>query len=201
MIILLWIVAKRPPAKTNRVFRVLQIFSPAHWRFSHGSNDAQRTMGNHRAGPVPTGPISSFYIPVWVGDRGSDGHGPGTLTSADHPHPGQPSDQARPHPRLRRGDSAASVIQATADWLPTHSRRSPRRSWAPAPPTVLSAVRWGGPRLATRGCSPSGLGAHLRRGLFPLLVVFSDLCALRYRPSLSRGAVSVGGRASARMAG
>jgi PiT family inorganic phosphate transporter len=66
MIVLLWIVAKRPPAKTNRVFRVLQIFSAGFMAYSHGSNDAQKTMGIIALALFTTGTISSFYIPTWV---------------------------------------------------------------------------------------------------------------------------------------
>ncbi|MGH2550284.1 MAG: inorganic phosphate transporter, partial [Thermomicrobiales bacterium] len=42
---LLWIVAKWRPHKVNRVFGKLQIGSAAFMAYSHGSNDAQKTMG------------------------------------------------------------------------------------------------------------------------------------------------------------
>ena len=39
------IFAKKPYAKVNGVFRKLQVFSSAFVAFSHGNNDAQKTMG------------------------------------------------------------------------------------------------------------------------------------------------------------
>lgn len=65
---LLWIVARSRPAKVNRVFGRLQILSAAYMAFSHGSNDAQKTMG------VLTMALASYYgwsgsewhVPFWV---------------------------------------------------------------------------------------------------------------------------------------
>ena len=45
LFILLWCVAKKRPSKVNRIFGKLQIGSAAFMAFSHGSNDAQKTMG------------------------------------------------------------------------------------------------------------------------------------------------------------
>ena len=45
MLILLWIVAKASPERINKRFKVLQVFSAGIMAFSHGSNDAQKTMG------------------------------------------------------------------------------------------------------------------------------------------------------------
>jgi PiT family inorganic phosphate transporter len=66
MILLLWIVSRRPPAKVNRVFRVLQLFSASFMAFSHGSNDAQKTMGIIALALFSTGAIDTFTIPLWV---------------------------------------------------------------------------------------------------------------------------------------
>ncbi|GGJ19054.1 inorganic phosphate transporter [Deinococcus roseus] len=45
MIILLWVIARWRPKTVSRVFAKLQIVSAAFMAFSHGSNDAQKTMG------------------------------------------------------------------------------------------------------------------------------------------------------------
>lgn len=45
MILLLWIVASTSPEKVNKIFRKLQLLSSGIMAFSHGSNDAQKTMG------------------------------------------------------------------------------------------------------------------------------------------------------------
>jgi PiT family inorganic phosphate transporter len=45
MLSLLWIFAKASPERINKKFKVLQLFSAGVMAFSHGSNDAQKTMG------------------------------------------------------------------------------------------------------------------------------------------------------------
>jgi inorganic phosphate transporter, PiT family len=45
MILLYWIASQLNPATANRSFRVLQLGSASFMAFSHGSNDAQKTMG------------------------------------------------------------------------------------------------------------------------------------------------------------
>jgi inorganic phosphate transporter, PiT family len=65
---LLWLVARRRPARVNRVFGRLQIGSAAFMAYSHGSNDAQKTMG------VITLALASYHgwsgdefdVPLWV---------------------------------------------------------------------------------------------------------------------------------------
>src|SRR5215207_3165533 len=68
LMLLLWIVARSRPSKVNRIFGRLQIVSAAYMAFSHGSNDAQKTMG------VVTMALASYYgwsgsewhVPLWV---------------------------------------------------------------------------------------------------------------------------------------
>jgi PiT family inorganic phosphate transporter len=65
---LLWLFARSRPLRVNRIFGKLQIVSAAYMAFSHGSNDAQKTMG------VITMGLASYYgwsgdewqVPVWV---------------------------------------------------------------------------------------------------------------------------------------
>jgi PiT family inorganic phosphate transporter len=45
MVLLLWTVRERKPAVVNRTFRRLQLVSAGFMAFSHGSNDAQKSMG------------------------------------------------------------------------------------------------------------------------------------------------------------
>ncbi len=45
MILLLWLVRGWKPYAVNRTFRVLQLISAGGMAFSHGSNDAQKSMG------------------------------------------------------------------------------------------------------------------------------------------------------------
>lgn len=68
MVLLLWIFARAHPWLVSRIFGRLQIFSAAWMAFSHGSNDAQKTMG------IITMALASYYgwkggqwsVPLWV---------------------------------------------------------------------------------------------------------------------------------------
>src|SRR5688500_14571620 len=54
------------PARLNGVFRRLQVLSAAWMAFSHGSNDAQKTMGIMTLALVTAGVIPEFDVPLWV---------------------------------------------------------------------------------------------------------------------------------------
>ena len=66
MIGLTWLVRHWSPAPVNRWFRALQPFSAGFMAFSHGANDAQKTMGIIALALYTSGEISTFYIPFWV---------------------------------------------------------------------------------------------------------------------------------------
>jgi inorganic phosphate transporter, PiT family len=54
------------PGRLNAVFRRLQVLSAAYMAFSHGSNDAQKTMGIMTLALFTAGAIDSFDVPLWV---------------------------------------------------------------------------------------------------------------------------------------
>ncbi len=66
MYLLFWLFRKSSPAKTNRQFRRLQIITACMASFSHGSNDAQKTMGIITMTLVGAGMLTSFEVPLWV---------------------------------------------------------------------------------------------------------------------------------------
>lgn len=66
MIGLLSIFYKARPAPLNRTFRSLQILTGALVSYSHGANDAQKTMAVITLALVATGHIAKFQVPVWV---------------------------------------------------------------------------------------------------------------------------------------
>jgi PiT family inorganic phosphate transporter len=79
---LLWLVAKWRPRLVDRVFGRLQILSAAFMAFSHGGNDAQKTMG------VISLALASYYgwsgsewhVPLWVILAAATAMGLGTAT-------------------------------------------------------------------------------------------------------------------------
>ncbi len=66
MTALTWLVRKWPPAPVNRWFRILQPVSAGFMAFSHGGNDAQKTMGIITLALFASGEIETFVIPFWV---------------------------------------------------------------------------------------------------------------------------------------
>jgi len=63
---LIWLVRRRPPGPVNRWFRRLQPVSAGFMAFSHGGNDAQKTMGIITLALYASGKIETFTIPIWV---------------------------------------------------------------------------------------------------------------------------------------
>ena len=43
--VVLWLIRRRAPSRVNRIFRRLQLISGGFVAFTHGTNDAQKTMG------------------------------------------------------------------------------------------------------------------------------------------------------------
>lgn len=66
-IITLWIVRNKTPRKVDKSFRKLQLVSAAVYSLSHGSNDAQKTIGIITILLFTNGILgASFYVPIWV---------------------------------------------------------------------------------------------------------------------------------------
>ncbi len=59
MVVITWVIAKRSPSKVGRVFRRLQLVSGSFVAFTHGTNDAQKTMGIITLALVASGHLDS----------------------------------------------------------------------------------------------------------------------------------------------
>ena len=66
MLALYWIFRNSKRKPMARIFRRLQILSAGYMAFSHGSNDAQKTMGIITLALFAAGVIPSIEVPVWV---------------------------------------------------------------------------------------------------------------------------------------
>ncbi len=64
MVILLNVFRRAHPRRLNERFRRLQVLSATYMAFSHGSNDAQKTMGVMALALFTAGVIPSFDIPI-----------------------------------------------------------------------------------------------------------------------------------------
>jgi PiT family inorganic phosphate transporter len=61
-----WVFIRVTPGVANRGFRLGQLGSGTWVAFTHGANDAQKTMGVIALALFEAGKIDHFYIPTWV---------------------------------------------------------------------------------------------------------------------------------------
>lgn len=66
MMTLYWLFKRSAPASVTRVFNKLQVLSAAYMAFSHGSNDAQKSMGVITMALVSYYGLKDFHVPMWV---------------------------------------------------------------------------------------------------------------------------------------
>jgi PiT family inorganic phosphate transporter len=68
MLGIIWIIRRRSPSRVNRVFRKAQIVSGSFVAFTHGTNDAQKTMGIIALALIVTGHLDEDFSrpPTWV---------------------------------------------------------------------------------------------------------------------------------------
>jgi PiT family inorganic phosphate transporter len=65
-VVLLNLLRKARPSQANGAFRKLQFFSSGFVAFSHGANDAQKTMAIITLALFSTGHLAEFHVPAWV---------------------------------------------------------------------------------------------------------------------------------------
>ena len=65
---LVWVIRRRSPTRVNRVFRRAQIVSGSFVAFTHGTNDAQKTMGIMSLALIVSGHLDADFDrpPTWV---------------------------------------------------------------------------------------------------------------------------------------
>jgi PiT family inorganic phosphate transporter len=66
LLLIYWVFVWMNPGFANRSFRLGQLASGTWVAFTHGANDAQKTMGVIALALFESGHISHFYIPTWV---------------------------------------------------------------------------------------------------------------------------------------
>ncbi len=66
MLFLVWLFRRSAPSLVGNLFSRLQILSAAYMAFSHGSNDAQKTMGIITMALVSYYKLPEFHVPLWV---------------------------------------------------------------------------------------------------------------------------------------
>lgn len=63
---LIYLLSWKATPRVNGVFKKMQIITSVGLALSHGTNDAQKTMGIITLGLLISGKISSFEVPFWV---------------------------------------------------------------------------------------------------------------------------------------
>ena len=80
MIIVYWVFRGSSPSRMDSYFRRLQLVSAAMFSYSHGTNDAQKTMGIIAGVLFTSNLIPEFRVPVWVIFAAHAAIGLGTLS-------------------------------------------------------------------------------------------------------------------------
>ena len=63
---IMWLFWRARPRQTNAMFRKLQVVSAGFVALTHGTNDAQKTMGVIALALVASDPTREFEVPLWV---------------------------------------------------------------------------------------------------------------------------------------
>ena len=135
------------PSRVGPIFRRSQIVSAAFMAFSHGSNDAQKTMGIITLGLVSSGLLPTFHVPTWVIGLSAAAMGAGTFAGGRRiiHTMGTRLAHLQPIHGFAAETAAATVIQAASRFgLPlstTHVISSSILGAGAA--RRLNAVRWG----------------------------------------------------------
>jgi PiT family inorganic phosphate transporter len=146
-VVLLNLFRKARPSQANSTFRRLQIFSSGFVAFSHGANDAQKTMAIITLALFSSGQIAEFHVPVWVALAAALAIGLGTWAGGWRiiRTMGTRIIRMEPVHGFAAQTVAASVIQLATAWgLPVSTTQVVSGSVMGAGATRrFSAVRWG----------------------------------------------------------
>jgi PiT family inorganic phosphate transporter len=149
MVAILWTIRRAHPGVVNRVFRRLQIVSGGFVSFTHGTNDAQKTMGIITLALVATGHIDpdNFQVPLWVIAAAAMAMAAGTYAGGWRiiKTLGQRVAKLDPPEGFAAQTACASILWATAHYgFPVSTTHTISGSVLGAGATRrFSAVRWG----------------------------------------------------------
>src|SRR5580765_2584295 len=144
-----WLVARRAPTRVNRGFRRAQLVSGAFVAFTHGTNDAQKTMGIIALALVASGHLDSDFDrpPTWVIAASALAMGAGTYAGGWRiiKTLGQRIAKIDPPQGFAAQTACASILWGTAHYgFPVSTTHTISGSVMGAGASRgLSAVRWG----------------------------------------------------------
>jgi inorganic phosphate transporter, PiT family len=146
-VVLLNLFRRARPSQANGAFRKLQFFSSGFVAFSHGANDAQKTMAIITLALFSSGHLAEFAVPTWVALAAALAIGLGTWAGGWRiiRTMGIRIIRMEPVHGFAAQTVAASVIQLATAWgLPVSTTQVVSGSVMGAGATRrFSAVRWG----------------------------------------------------------
>jgi PiT family inorganic phosphate transporter len=146
-VVLLNLFRRARPSQANSTFRKLQLFSSGFVAFSHGANDAQKTMAIITLALFSSGNLAEFAVPTWVALAAALAIGLGTWAGGWRIIRTMSTRIIRMEPvhGFAAQTVAASVIQLATAWgLPVSTTQVVSGSVMGAGATRrFSAVRWG----------------------------------------------------------
>jgi PiT family inorganic phosphate transporter len=149
MTILIWVIRKLAPGPVNRFFRRAQLISGGFVAFTHGTNDAQKTMGVITLALIVSGHQSAdhFHVPLWVKISAATAMALGTYAGGWRiiRTLGQRVAKLEPPQGFSAQTSTAVILWATAHYgYPVSTTHTISGSVLGAgASTRFSAVRWG----------------------------------------------------------
>jgi PiT family inorganic phosphate transporter len=147
LLAIFWVFRQIRPGIANRGFRYAQLVSGTFVAFTHGANDAQKTMGVIALALYANGSIKTFYIPTWVILAAGLAIGAGTYSGGWRimRTMGQRIFKLEPASGFCAQTSTAAVLYATAHFgFPVSTTHVISGSIMGAGATQkFSAVRWG----------------------------------------------------------
>src|SRR5215212_5913446 len=146
-LVLLNLLRRARPSQANNAFRRLQFFSSSFIAFSHGANDAQKTMAIITLALFSSGYLSKFAVPTWVALAAALAIGLGTWAGGWRiiRTMGTRIVRMQPVDGFAAQTVAAAVIQLATAWgLPVSTTQVVSGAVMGAGATRrFSAVRWG----------------------------------------------------------
>jgi inorganic phosphate transporter, PiT family len=149
MIAVTWLIFRQAPGRMNTLFRRLQLVSGGFVAFTHGTNDAQKTMGIIALALIASGrlPGDEFDVPLWVIVSSATAMAAGTYAGGWRIIATLGSRIAKldPPQGFAAQTACASILWATAHFgFPVSTTHTISGSILGAGATRrLSAVRWG----------------------------------------------------------
>lgn len=147
VLVIVWLFIRASYGRTTMMFRRIQIISAGFVAVTHGTNDAQKTMGVMGLALVAAHPTHKFHVPVWVIASAAAAMAAGTYAGGWRiiRTLGQRIAHLQPHQGFAAETATAAILYTTAHFgFPVSTTHTISGSVLGAGAVQkFSAVRWG----------------------------------------------------------